>query len=446
MQKPDSIVSVNIDVLVGISSYDAFVYEYTNIENGKKYVGSHLGTVGDGYWHSSRNLEFIDLFSDMIPIFEYKILGVGSFDDMKNLESKILKDNKVVNNPMYYNLAVAGSAFKVPVRQNLIKDFVLPKILDGDFNVLDSWNKSVLLDRSSTSKIQALQVRYEDNPKVIEIRNRIAAKGDASKCGRILMVEKGGGYYLIINGNSTLLAVTPLKFVTKLKVAIIPKDFIEHYDINIDELRYVGHLMNPEDEIITEPTGTTDLIKTLQDFYKKSNKKIKFNSKYSLDYIYSILNCSPQKAGSIAKKAKKDYQTKAKLISGSKVIDYNSERNSDNHDKVVKRAKELSDKEGRVVVVHGGTGAPKTLSLKILDAILDNPNALKYIAVIHHDTDDVRDLWEKKNRKIVLDRFDTLLKRMKPLDGVIDQNGLERDGVERTFRFEEMPHEESDIQ
>ena len=140
MQKPESIVSVNIDILVGISSYDAFVYEYTNIENGKKYVGSHLGEVGDGYWHSSRNLEFIDLFSDMIPIFEYKILDVGSFDEMKNLEAKIHKDNKVVSNPMYYNFAVAGSAFKVPVRQNLIKDFILPKILDGDFNVLDSWN------------------------------------------------------------------------------------------------------------------------------------------------------------------------------------------------------------------------------------------------------------------------------------------------------------------
>ena len=445
MQKPESIVSVNIDVLVGISSYDAFVYEYTNIENGKKYVGSHLGEVGDGYWHSSRNLEFIDLFSDMIPIFEYKILDVGSFDDMKNLEAKIHKDNKVVSNSMYYNLAAAGSAFKVPVRQNLIKDFVLRKILDGDFNVLDSWNKSVLLDRSPTSKVSALQVRYEDNPKVIEIRNRIAAKGDTSKCGRILMVELGGGYYLIINGNSTLLAVTPLKFVTKLKVAIIPKVFIDHYDINIDELRYVGHLMNPEDEVITEPTGTTDLIKTLQDFYVKSKKKIKFNSKYSLDYIYSILNCSPQKAGSIAKKAKTDYQTKAKLKSGSKVIDYNSERNPENHAKVVERVKELSDKEGRVVVVHAGTGAPKTLSLKILDAILGNPNALKYIAVIHHDTDDVYNLWESKNRKIVLDRATTMLKLMTPLKGVLDENGLERDGVERTFRFEEMDHEESDI-
>ena len=42
MKKPESVVSVNNDVLVGISSYDAFVYEYTNIENGKKYVGVRL--------------------------------------------------------------------------------------------------------------------------------------------------------------------------------------------------------------------------------------------------------------------------------------------------------------------------------------------------------------------------------------------------------------------
>ena len=53
MEKPDSIVRVNTDVLVGISSYDAYVYEYLNVDNGKKYVGSHLGEYGDGYWHSS---------------------------------------------------------------------------------------------------------------------------------------------------------------------------------------------------------------------------------------------------------------------------------------------------------------------------------------------------------------------------------------------------------
>ena len=445
MKKPESIISINIDVLVGISSYDAFVYEYTNIENGKKYVGSHLGTLGDGYWHSSRNLEFIDLFSGMSPIFEYKILGVGSFDEMRNLEAKIHKDNKVVSNEMYYNLGASAPAFKVPVRQDLIKDFVLPKVLCGDFNQLEKWNKSDLLDRGPDSKITALQVRYEDNPLIIEIRHLVKLKGDANDCSHIIMVELGNGRYMIIDGNSTLLAVSTIDFVTKLRVAIIPKEFMKHYEINLDELRYLGQLLNPESEVIKTPTSTNDLIKTLQSFYVESDRKIKFNSDYCLNYIYSVLKCSPQKAGSIAKKAKKDYQTKAKLKSGSKVIDYNPKRNPLNHEKVVKRAEELSDDKGRVIVVHGGTGAPKTLSLKIWDAILDNPNALRFVAVIHHDSDDVYEKWESDYRDVVKNRVIKTLKSMKPLDGVIDEHGVKRDGVERTFRFEEMPHEESDI-
>ena len=165
-----------------------------------------------------------------------------------------------------------------------------------------------------------------------------------------------------------------------------------------------------------------------------------------LNYIYSVLNCSRQKAGSIARKAKKDYQTNAKLKSGSKVIDYHSKRNPDNHLKVVNRVEELKDDKGRVVVVHGGTGAPKTLSLTIWDAILDNPDALRFIAVIHHDTDEVYEKWESDYRDVVKNRVITTLKSMKPLDGVVDEHDVKRDGVERTFRFEEMPHEESDIQ
>jgi len=446
MKTPESIVSVNNDVLVGISSYDAFVYEYTNIENGKKYVGSHLGTLGDGYWHSSRNLEFIDLFSGMSPIFEYKILSVGSFDGMKNLEAKIHKDNQVVSNKMYYNLAAAGSAFKVPVRQDLIKDFVFPKVDKGDFNISELWNKSDLLDRGPNSKIKSLQVRYEDNPLIVEIRHLIKQKGDTSDCSRILLVELGNGRYMIIDGNSTLLAVSTIDFATKLRVAIIPKTFMDHYEINLDELRYLGQLMNPESEVIKTPTSANDLIKTLQSFYVESDRKIKFNSDYCLNYIYSVLKCSPQKAGSIARKAKKDYQTNAKLKSGSKVIDYHSKRNPDNHLKVVNRVEELKDDKGRVVVVHGGTGAPKTLSLTIWDAILDNPDALRFIAVIHHDTDEVYEKWESDYRDVVKNRVITTLKSMKPLDGVVDEHDVKRDGVERTFRFEEMPHEESDIQ
>ena len=328
----------------------------------------------------------------------------------------------------------------------MIKVFLLPKIVDHkDFNVPELWNKSDLLDRGPDSKITALQVRYEDNPLIIEIRHLIKQKGDTSDCSRILLVELGNGRYMIIDGNSTLLAVSTIDFATKLRVAIIPKKFMDHYEINLDELRYLGQLMNPESEVIKTPTSANDLIKTLQSFYVESNKKIKFNSDYCLNYIYSVLKCSPQKAGSIAKKAKKDYQTKAKLKSGSKVIDYHSKRNPLNHKKVVKRVEELSDDKGRVVVVHGGTGAPKTLSLTIWDSILNNPDALRFIAVIHHDSDEVYEKWESDYRDVVRNRVTKTLKSMKPLDGIVDERGVKRDGVERTFRFEEMPHEESDI-
>lgn len=445
MEKPESVISVNKDVLTGISSYDAFVYEYTNVNNGKKYVGSHLGTVGDGYWHSSRNEDFIDLFSGMSPMFEYKILAVGSYDDMKNLESKIHKDNKVVSNEMYYNLGVAGSAFKVPVRQDLIKNFVLPKIKDGDFNVADEWRKSDLLDRSHTSKVKALQVRYEDNSLITEIRDRIAAKGDASKCGRILLVERGNKTYLIINGNSTLLAVAPLDIITKLKVAIIPETFIKNHHINDEELRYIGQLMNPGDEVLAKPTSIKDLIKTLQSFYVSSNKKIKFNSTYCLNYIYSIINCSPQMAGSIATQAKKEYHQDIKIRSGKKVIDYNRKRNPKNYAKVVERTEELNDPENKVIAVHGSTGAPARLIVTIVDAIINNPTAIKFILVIHHDTDEVLENWEKKYRSNTLERISGLNELFNPVDGVMDENGIKRDNVKRIFRFEEMLHEEDDI-
>ena len=53
---PKQIVETNYgDVL---KEYEAFVYRFTNLENDKKYVGYHKGTVGDGYWNSSTCDEF----------------------------------------------------------------------------------------------------------------------------------------------------------------------------------------------------------------------------------------------------------------------------------------------------------------------------------------------------------------------------------------------------
>jgi len=445
MKKPDSIISIDSSVLNGVDDYEAFVYKFTHVGVGKTYVGSHLGNFGDGYWQSSRNPEFLDLFSGMTPVFDYKILAIGSYDEMKNLESKIHKEEKVVRNSNYYNLGAAGAAFKIPVRVSFMEEFVLPKILAGDFNVPELWRKSVLLDRSHTGKIKvkALQVRFEDNKLITEIANRIALKNDTAECERTTLVELGDGFYLIIDGNSTLEAIRNNGNITQHRVRIISKQFIDHYNINEDELRHLGQLLNPGDEFIKQSTSVDDLIKTLQKFFIDSDRNIKFNSEYSLQYIYSILKCSPQRAGSIAKKAKKEYHEKNRVYSGVKIIDYDSIRNPTNYRKVVDRVKDLED--DNTIVVAYSTGAPKTLSLNIIDAINISPKKPRIIAVIYHNEDQNQKKWESTNRSIVKNRIESILGREVPLDGIKDVNGIVRDGVKKEFRIVEMPHEESDI-
>ena len=52
INKPKSIASIDDSVLdSNTQSYEAYVYEYTNIENGKKYIGSKKGVFDGSYWH-----------------------------------------------------------------------------------------------------------------------------------------------------------------------------------------------------------------------------------------------------------------------------------------------------------------------------------------------------------------------------------------------------------
>ena len=69
INKPKSIASIDDSVLdSNTQSYEAYVYEYTNIENGKKYIGSKKGMFDGSYWHSSQNYEFCRIFSEDKPL------------------------------------------------------------------------------------------------------------------------------------------------------------------------------------------------------------------------------------------------------------------------------------------------------------------------------------------------------------------------------------------
>jgi hypothetical protein len=85
--------------------YAGFIYEWTNKLNGKKYIGSHIGKIDDGYTGSGT--AFIKAYrkygSDSFSraILEY----VEDISLIKSIEERYLKSVDAKNNRLYYNLS-----------------------------------------------------------------------------------------------------------------------------------------------------------------------------------------------------------------------------------------------------------------------------------------------------------------------------------------------------
>ena len=86
---PKQIVETNYgDVL---KEYEAYVYRFTNLENNKKYVGYHKGSVGDGYWNSSTCDVFKKVCTDSSSRLRYEILNYGTDIEFLKIVKHILQ-------------------------------------------------------------------------------------------------------------------------------------------------------------------------------------------------------------------------------------------------------------------------------------------------------------------------------------------------------------------
>lgn len=81
-----------------------FIYEWTNVRNGMKYLGSHTGYEDDGYKGSG--LYFKRAYNKEPENFKRKILFyVNSRNELLELEENILNSIDALNNEGYYNLS-----------------------------------------------------------------------------------------------------------------------------------------------------------------------------------------------------------------------------------------------------------------------------------------------------------------------------------------------------
>ena len=88
------------------SSYEAYLYRYTNVTDGKAkkvYIGIHKGSVDDSYNHSSKNSEFQKAFSNSKSKLKFEVLEYGSYMEMQNTEYRMLKKVDARKNSLYYN-------------------------------------------------------------------------------------------------------------------------------------------------------------------------------------------------------------------------------------------------------------------------------------------------------------------------------------------------------
>ncbi len=79
----------------------AFVYCWTDKKTNMLYVGSHKGSIDDGYICSSKYM--IEEYNKRPEDFSRQIVAEGSFDDVRNLEAKILQSVNAALDEQFYN-------------------------------------------------------------------------------------------------------------------------------------------------------------------------------------------------------------------------------------------------------------------------------------------------------------------------------------------------------
>ena len=246
------------------SFYEGYLYSFTNVADGMIYIGIHKGSVDDNYQHSSTNPVFNQAFVDSTSQFKYEVLSYGTWDDMRSMEYKTLKDVDARNNPNYYNLTNGSPAYRIPDLNKCkalieeIKNDVYPITIEH----IDQ-HRSMQYVQSRANTLLGELVR--------EIVQKLDdAKGSTAKCSPVLVFEgrsKFGGD-LRIDGNNTVQGIDDCKHAQEVPTVRIPYDVIESFT-DLENI-LMGDLMNAKPDIVKKEISADDAIKFLEESYENN--------------------------------------------------------------------------------------------------------------------------------------------------------------------------------
>ena len=440
MNHPPSIISIDTSLCIGV--YGAYVYKYTNVANGKWYVGWHLGVFDGSYWHSSKNKEFLKIFSGSKPTLTLEILSIGLSIDMKNLESKILTDQKVKKNSLSYNGAGSPTGNKEIIDLEKVQEvfeILQERLENGDYEEED-------LDVISLLRTIQVRDKAEEKSHTMRIRDGILETGLEFQTPVLIWEGQdpfGDDKDVRGDGNHTILALLGLKNFNTVKTLRVSREFCEKYNLNLEELRQIGLKMNPRQVVATKETEDEDVIKQLLGLLERGTNIDPKKTDYGKE-VCKNLGYKGKKPAYLCKKAIKIHKDNILAKSGLKRAIYD-EDHPDNLKSLNRKAASLN--KDRSIVITGNTAQPSKIIRAILESVTDHiySDCYNVHLVCHHNGNDKnKKIWDSREKSSV----ENLIKRnfaMYQKVVVEEDNGLKHE-FPRTFTIHEMDHYQSDIQ
>ena len=440
MNHPPSIISIDTSLCIGV--YGAYVYKYTNVTNGKWYVGWHLGVFDGSYWHSSKNKEFLKIFSGSKPTLTLEILSIGLSIDMKNLESKILTDQKVKKNSLSYNGAGSPTGNKEIIDLEKVQEvfeILQERLENGDYEEED-------LDVISLLRTIQVRDKAEEKSHTMSIRDGILETGLEFQTPVLIWEGQdpfGDDKDVRGDGNHTILALLGLKNFNTVKTLRVSREFCEKYNLNLEELRQIGLKMNPRQVVATKETEDEDVIKQLLGLLERGTNIDPKKTDYGKE-VCKNLGYKGKKPAYLCKKAIKIHKDNILAKSGLKRAIYD-EDHPDNLKALNRKAASLN--KDRSIVITGNTAQPSKIIRAILESVTDPiySDCYNVHLVCHHNGNDKnKKIWDSREKSSV----ENLIKRnfaMYQKVVVEEDNGLKHE-FPRTFTIHEMDHYQSDIQ
>ena len=393
----------NIIIPTYPDTYTAFLYEYLCLDSNRRYVGVHKGYVGDGYFHSSTNDEFIALCANPNANLQYQILAFGNYDEMTVKEHKILKMNNATQNPKFFNKSNGSPKYKVPDYDKIHK--LVSKIESGYFDNITNEDKLDLY------KLPKLQVRTEQliRDLYVEIAQKINdAGGDTTSCDPILIFEKRLNNTDIIGNGSHTLEGAYISTAKTLKVSRVPKNV--HKLFSDSELRAVSNLLNRRPKIVKVAMKVKDAEKYILGTYIDGYK---YDSEENKIYLNSC-GFTNKQIPSILKNAKKDIDNYDLAKSHQVFIDYKS---STHKSKLEYKCEGFRDHKTLSTVFSSGYFRLDRLMYNLYQ----NQDKKNIVIVIYHKSLERKTKWQQETAPDMLNQMEYWLK---PLG--------------YTYRFEEM--------